>query len=47
VLNSFRRKFDDTWVLTTGFANYANVSGTLSRAYPLYSIDPTGQLRTS
>jgi phosphatidylserine/phosphatidylglycerophosphate/cardiolipin synthase-like enzyme len=40
VLNSFRRKFDDTWVLTTGFANYANVSGTPTRAYPLYAIDP-------
>ncbi|MGH9308148.1 MAG: phospholipase D-like domain-containing protein, partial [Vicinamibacterales bacterium] len=40
VLNSFRRKFDDSWVATTGFANYANISGTLSRIYPLYPIDP-------
>jgi hypothetical protein len=40
VLNSFRRKFDDSWVATAGFANYANVSGTLTRSYPLYPIDP-------
>src|SRR5215203_4911654 len=41
VIDSFRRKFDDTWVLTTGFSNYANASGTLTRRYPLYPIDPS------
>jgi hypothetical protein len=39
VIDSFRRKFDDTWLLTTGFSNYANVSGPLTRRYPLYTID--------
>lgn len=39
VIDSFRRKFDDTWILTTGFINYANVSGALTRRYPLYTID--------
>ena len=41
VINSFRRKFDDSWVDTTVFANYANISSTPTRAHPLYSIDPT------
>ena len=41
VLNSFRRKFDDAWVDPTNFANYANITGTPGRAYPLYAIDPT------
>jgi len=41
VIDSFRRKFDDTWVDPSVFANYANISGTLSRRYPLYPIDPS------
>jgi hypothetical protein len=41
VLNSFRRKFDDSWVDLTGFSHYANISGSPSREYPLYPIDPT------
>jgi phosphatidylserine/phosphatidylglycerophosphate/cardiolipin synthase-like enzyme len=40
LVNSFRRKFDDTWINTAGFANYANVT-TLARRYPLYAVDPT------
>jgi len=40
VVNSFRRKFDDSWVDPTGFADYANIAGAPARAYPLYSIDP-------
>ena len=39
VFNSFQRKFDDSWVDTVGFANYANISGTLMRRYPLHSVD--------
>src|SRR5688500_7095335 len=39
VIDSFRRKFDDSWLDTIGFANYANISGTLTRRYPLYTID--------
>ena len=41
VINSFRRKFDDSWVDTSVFANYANISNTPVRSYPLYSVDPT------
>lgn len=40
VVNSFMRKFDDAWVDTTNYGNYANSSGTISRRYPTYSIDP-------
>ena len=40
VTNSFRRKFDDSWIDTAGFAHYGNISGTPARRYPLYAIDP-------
>ena len=47
LVGSFKRKFDDLWVDTTAYANYANV-GTLTRNYPAYAIDsnlnfPPGQ----
>jgi hypothetical protein len=37
IVDSFRRKFDDAWVDTTNFANYAN-STLVSRAYDLESV---------
>ena len=37
IVNSFKRRFDDAWVSTSRFTNYANVSGPLTRSYPLYS----------
>jgi phosphatidylserine/phosphatidylglycerophosphate/cardiolipin synthase-like enzyme/regulation of enolase protein 1 (concanavalin A-like superfamily) len=40
VVNSFMRKFDDAWIDTTNYANYANSSSTVARRYPTYSIDP-------
>jgi mitochondrial cardiolipin hydrolase len=40
VVNSFKRKFDDSWIDTSNFANYANISAPLARHYPKYSIDP-------
>ena len=40
VVRSFMRKFDDLWTSTSEFANYANVSGALTRRYSQYSIDP-------
>jgi phosphatidylserine/phosphatidylglycerophosphate/cardiolipin synthase-like enzyme len=39
--NSFRRRFDDLWINTSMYRNYANVSGPLVRTYPLFSIDPS------
>ena len=40
ITNSFRRRFDDRWVNTSLFRNYANITGPLSRRYPLFPIDP-------
>ena len=41
LVNSFKRKFDDYWVDTSAFRNFANVPATLVRSYPLYAIDPS------
>lgn len=38
VVDSFKTEFDNSWVDTTNFANYANVKS-LTREYPTYSID--------
>jgi regulation of enolase protein 1 (concanavalin A-like superfamily) len=40
VVDSFMTKFDNAWVDTTNYANYANVTGTLARSYPTSAIDP-------
>jgi phosphatidylserine/phosphatidylglycerophosphate/cardiolipin synthase-like enzyme len=39
-VHSFMTKFDELWVNTSAYANYANVTGTLSRNYPIYAKDP-------
>ena len=38
ITNSFRRRFDDLWIDTTAYADYANVVGPLVRSYPEYPI---------
>ena len=40
LLHSFMSKFDDMWTSTTEFANYANISGPLTRSYPTAAEDP-------
>jgi phosphatidylserine/phosphatidylglycerophosphate/cardiolipin synthase-like enzyme len=42
IVNSFREKFDDFWVDTTNWTNYANISGPLTRVEPdgTYAQDP-------
>ena len=40
VVRSFMTKFDDLWTSTTEFANYANASGSPTRRYAKYPIDP-------
>ena len=40
VVDSFRTKFDDLWIDTSRYANYANISGPLSRHYGIYTKDP-------
>ena len=39
VVNSFKTQFDNSWVDTSNYVNYANV-GTLVRHYPAYAMDP-------
>jgi PLD-like domain len=39
VVNSFKTKFDDAWTDTVSHANYANISGALTRTYPTFPID--------
>ncbi|HWK09569.1 MAG TPA: phospholipase D-like domain-containing protein [Vicinamibacterales bacterium] len=41
ITNSFRRRFDDRWIDTSVFRNYANINTPLTRHYPLYAIDPS------
>jgi HKD family nuclease len=42
IIGSFKSKYDDIWTRTTGYKNYANVTGTLTRRYPAgsFPIDP-------
>ena len=40
IVRSFQTKFDDLWVSTTEFADYANITGPLQRSYPISPIDP-------
>jgi hypothetical protein len=40
LVRSFMTRFDDLWVSTTEFADYANVTPPLTRSYPVYPIDP-------
>ena len=41
IVNSFRTRFDDQWVNTTDWANYANVSAPLTRRYGIFPKDPS------
>lgn len=40
IVQSFMTKFDDLWTSTTEFGDYANVTGPLTRSFPVYPIDP-------
>ncbi len=40
IVNSFKTKYDDHWTDTVRYANYANISGPLTRRYATYPIDP-------
>jgi hypothetical protein len=39
--NSFRRRFDDLWTDTSRYQNFANLTGTPTRRYALFNIDPS------
>ncbi len=40
VVNSFQTAFDDRWTNTNSYGNYANITGTPTRRYPVSTIDP-------
>lgn len=40
VVNSFKTKYDDLWTNTTAYADYANISGPLTRRHSTYPKDP-------
>jgi phosphatidylserine/phosphatidylglycerophosphate/cardiolipin synthase-like enzyme/regulation of enolase protein 1 (concanavalin A-like superfamily) len=40
IVNSFKRRYDDVWIGTSGYTPYANLSGVRTRVYAAYSIDP-------
>jgi len=41
VVNSFKTKFENAWLDTTNYINYANApNSSLARRYPIYPIDP-------
>jgi hypothetical protein len=40
LVNTFERKFDDTWTDVVNFANYGNAA-TVAPAYPAWSLDPS------
>jgi phosphatidylserine/phosphatidylglycerophosphate/cardiolipin synthase-like enzyme len=39
IVNSFRTRFDDQWVDTANWANYANIGGSLTRHYGVFPTD--------
>jgi phosphatidylserine/phosphatidylglycerophosphate/cardiolipin synthase-like enzyme len=41
IVNSFRTRFDDQWVDTGDWSNYANISGPLTRRYGTFTKDPS------
>jgi hypothetical protein len=41
ITDSFRTKFEDHWINTTEWANYANITQPLVRRYPVVTKDPS------
>ena len=40
LLQSFKTKYDDVWTNNVQYANFANVTGSLTRKYPTFAINP-------
>jgi hypothetical protein len=36
IVNDFRTRYDDAWTSTSGWVNYANISGALTRSYDVF-----------
>jgi len=41
IVNTFKTKYDDLWLDTTYYGNYANVPTPLARTYPIFTKDPS------
>jgi phosphatidylserine/phosphatidylglycerophosphate/cardiolipin synthase-like enzyme len=39
IVNSFKTKYDDVWITTTGYTPYANITTTRTRQYPVFPIN--------
>jgi phosphatidylserine/phosphatidylglycerophosphate/cardiolipin synthase-like enzyme len=40
LIQSFKTKYDDVWTNTLQYANFANITGPLTRKYPTFAINP-------
>jgi hypothetical protein len=40
IVDSYKTRMDDGWMATSQTTNYANVTGALTREYPVFSISP-------
>ena len=40
LIQSFKTKYDDVWTNAVQYANYANITGPLTRKYPTFAINP-------
>jgi phosphatidylserine/phosphatidylglycerophosphate/cardiolipin synthase-like enzyme/regulation of enolase protein 1 (concanavalin A-like superfamily) len=40
IVNSFKTRYDDVWISTSGYAVYGNITSTRTRRYPVFTIDP-------
>jgi phosphatidylserine/phosphatidylglycerophosphate/cardiolipin synthase-like enzyme len=40
IVNSFKTQYDNLWIDTSHYANYANITGPLTREYPVFPIHP-------
>ncbi|PYR93834.1 MAG: hypothetical protein DMF84_08490 [Acidobacteria bacterium] len=40
IVNSFMKRFEDNWLSTTTFVDFANITAPQTRKYPIYPISP-------
>src|SRR6476620_7287967 len=40
LINSFKTIYDNMWIDTVNYSDYANITGPLTRRYPIFAIDP-------
>src|SRR4026207_2296233 len=40
LIQSFKTKYDDVWINTVDYGNYGNITGTPTRRYPIFPINP-------